>query len=253
MTFEKKEFEKYIKCTQLKLKSLLTEELRRNGYEPINKKGFLYAEGIFPVLLCAHMDTVHICQPNTIIYKNDYMESPEGIGGDDRCGIYIIMQLIKYYHCSVLFLEDEEIGGVGASEFVIRGFRKSARHNKYIMEFDRRGGRDAVFYDCDNKQFEQFITQSGYFHTEYGSFSDISILAPSLGLAAVNLSAGYYKEHTACEYVNIREMIFIISEAKKILANTDGKYAYVKRKYYQYNKHYLYNFKGEWDETGKGY
>lgn len=244
--FDKKIFEKYVRCSQLNLKRFLFDELKKNGYAPLNRKGFLYAEGIFPVLLCAHLDTVHICLPDTIIYKNDYVESPEGIGGDDRCGIYIIMQLIKYYHCSVLFLEDEEIGGIGASEFIKQRLCKSARNNKYILEFDRCGGRDAVFYDCDNQDFEKFIIQSGYFHTAYGSFSDISILAPMLGLAAVNLSSGYYSEHKTYEYVNIRELDFIVNEAKKILANTDKKFIYIKKKYKNLSKYYSYG--GEWDE-----
>lgn len=65
---------------------------------------------------------------------------------------------------------------------------------------DRRGAFDAVYYDCDNPDFEDYVSEKG-FVTAYGSFSDISFVAPELGTAAVNLSSGYYNAHTLHEYI----------------------------------------------------
>ena len=66
-----------------------------NGYAVRKQRGFLYAEGTVPVLLVAHLDTVHRTQPETICYSADgtVMMSPQGIGGDDRAGVYMIYLL----------------------------------------------------------------------------------------------------------------------------------------------------------------
>ena len=54
---------------------------------------------------------------------------------------------------------------------------------KFIVKIDRRGNHDAVYYDCDNLEFEKCITSKG-FKTAFGSFSDISYVALELGVAA---------------------------------------------------------------------
>lgn len=52
-------FESILKMTQRELKEHLVQQLRTHDYEPVCKSGFLYAEGTVPVLLVAHLDTVH--------------------------------------------------------------------------------------------------------------------------------------------------------------------------------------------------
>jgi hypothetical protein len=143
----------------------------------------------------------------------------------------MIFEVIKKHNCSVLFCEDEEIGAIGAEKFLESKVSNGLEFN-YIIEFDRKGNDDAVFYDCDNKEFEEFITQK-FYTTAYGTFSDISTLAPALGCAAVNLSCGYYKAHTKDEYVVFPEMIASIEAACDILDRTteDDKFEYIEREY----------------------
>lgn len=109
------EFEEIFQFSQERLKQALETELIENGYAVRKQRGFLYAEGTVPVLLVAHLDTVHRTQPETICYSADgtVMMSPQGIGGDDRAGVYMILRLIQRVHCHVLFCEDEETGGHG--------------------------------------------------------------------------------------------------------------------------------------------
>lgn len=191
--FAAMEFEEIFQFSQERLKPALETELIENGYAVRKQRGFLYAEGTVPVLLVAHLDTVHRTQPETICYSADgaVMMSPQGIGGDDRAGVYMILRLIQSCHCHVLFCEDEETGGHGARAFTKSGIKPDVN---YIVELDRTGSNDAVFYQCRNRQFERHINSFG-FQTAFGSFSDISILAPHLNLAAVNLSTGYYHAH----------------------------------------------------------
>lgn len=83
-------FESILKMTQRELKEHLVQQLRAHDYEPVCKSGFLYAEGTVPVLLVAHLDTVHTHRPDIICCSEDgrYLMSPYGIGGDDRAGVW---------------------------------------------------------------------------------------------------------------------------------------------------------------------
>lgn len=223
--------------SQATLKDSLAKELSRTYKDITVGDGYIYAQGIMPVLLVSHLDTVHKELPKVMLFDEvtKTLSSPQGIGGDDRCGVYMILQVIKRFKCSVLFCEDEEIGAVGAEKFIKTQLAKKLSFN-YMIEFDRKGSNDAVFYDCANDEFEEFITKE-FFETAYGSFTDISVLAPFFGCAAVNLSCGYYNAHTKDEYIVIPEMIKVIEETCKILERTteDDKFEYVE---YDYDEFY---------------
>ena len=183
-------FEKICRMSQKDLKKFVAKKLKATHNKVIEGDGYVFAQGDFPVLLVAHLDTVHKSLPKEIFYdkQKDAVFSPQGIGGDDRCGVYMIFEVLKQFNCSVLFCEDEEIGGIGADKFTRTDIAQELEFN-YMIEFDRKGKNDAVFYDCDNGDFEEFITEK-FYKTAWGSFSDISILAPFFGCAAVNLSCG---------------------------------------------------------------
>ena len=221
------EFEQIFQLSQERLKQALEAELITSEYTVQKQKGFLYAEGSTPVLLVAHLDTVHRALPETICYSVDgaVMMSPQGIGGDDRAGVYMILRLIQSVHCHVLFCEDEETGGCGARAFTKSGIVPDVN---YIVELDRVGNNDAVFYQCRNRQFEQYINGFG-FQTAFGSFSDISILAPHLNLAAVNLSTGYYHAHQPGEYVRLDEVEALIGRVEKLLQTKTERFSYEQK------------------------
>lgn len=208
-----KKFISICKKSQSELKEYLFQFMKVNGYQPISGDGYLYAKGTnVPVLLTAHMDTVHDERVQQVIQCNDILSSPQGIGGDDRCGIFMIMRIIAKTDLrpSILFCEDEEIGGVGASKFTRETVSFGLSSLKFIIELDRANANDAVFYECDNPEFTDWICKNGGFKEAYGSFSDICVLSPASGVASVNLSCGYYKQHTKAEYVNVTEMYDVI-------------------------------------------
>lgn len=197
-------FEQILRATQEELKNMLAFKLKQMGYQIQSKDGYLYANGTVPVLLVAHLDTVHKTPVKYICYSDngEIAMSPEGIGGDDRCGVYMILKIISQAPCHVLFCEDEEIGCIGAQKFTHSSIYPQVN---YIVEMDRRGSNDAVFYDCANPEFTEFICSFG-FQEEFGSCSDISFIAPYMGIAAVNISCGYYHEHRLHEYINMQQM-----------------------------------------------
>lgn len=225
-----KEFEKICRMSQKSLKNYVKQKLQVTHGKAIVEDGFVYAQGKFPVLLVAHMDTVHKNLPSLIVYDDadDIISSPQGIGGDDRCGVYMIFEILKRFNCSVLFTEDEEIGGIGADKFAKSDLLEELDFN-YIIEFDRANANDAVFYECANDEFEAFITLD-FYKTAYGTYSDICEVAPALGCAAVNLACGYYKAHTKDEYVVLSEMEASIQAACAILERTteSDKFEYVE-------------------------
>ena len=211
-------FEELCVKTQEEMKEFVVNELlKRKRGEIIKDDGFVMYVGTYPVLLCAHMDTVHNSTPHVFVYANGTISSPQGIGGDDRCGVYMIFEVLKNYDCSVLFLEDEENGCIGARKFCTNSVAEEYIDKfNFIVEYDRKGNNHAVFYECDNKEFTRFIT-SGFFEEKEGTCSDISYLAPKLNAAAVNLSCGYYDEHQLDHYVILDEMETVIKESMKLI------------------------------------
>lgn len=203
------------------------------------RKNYILVHGDAPVMLVAHLDTVHhepvreICKTQ----NGNILMSPQGIGGDDRCGVYALNAVYKQSPVKpwLLFTCDEEVGGVGAQQFCIKHKGKKLPEEldslKMIIEIDRKGKNDAVYYDCTNDEFEDYITSKG-FKTQYGSFSDISYVAPELGTAAVNLSSGYYNAHTQHEYINRRHLNKTVQKVIEIVADVSKpefpKYEYVE-------------------------
>ena len=219
-------FEQMAKMTQPALKAALAAELANMNFGPRAGDGFVYAAGKLPVLLVAHMDTVHDKPPETICRSDGgrIIMSPEGIGGDDRAGCYMALEVIKKRRCHVLFCEDEEAGAAGARKFVAGGIKPAVN---FIVGLDRRGSDDAVFYGCDNPDFTKFVESFGFKKAE-GSFSDISVIAPALGIAAANVSAGFYCEHTRHEYVDMDAVARNIGRVGEMAAAATGRFEYVE-------------------------
>ena len=188
-------------------------------------------------MLVAHLDTVHSQRVHDICKSDDgnILMSPQGIGGDDRCGVFA---LVKIYHAAqikpwLLFCCDEEIGGLGAKKFCQAHNHHQLPNKldnlKFIIELDRKGSRDAVYYSCANPDFEAYISGKG-FQSAQGSFSDISVIAPELGIAAVNLSSGYHHAHTLHEHINRAELDSTICKVVEIISDVPqlSRFEYVE-------------------------
>jgi len=218
---------------------MLMRYLKGKGYTNIKSTNmYLIAEGTLPVCLCAHMDTVFSVPPKDFYFDKERttLWSPDGLGTDDRAGIYAIIMLIeKGYRPSLVFTDLEERGGQGASALVEKYPDCPFPNCRALIQLDRQGAKDAVFYECDNNDFTQLVLSYG-FDEEWGTFTDISILAPTWEVAAVNLSVGYYNEHSHAEMFNIKECHQTIDKVEKMLQDCENwaSYAYIPapKKYY---------------------
>lgn len=195
-----------LRKTQKELHKYLYDRLKQ--YYPkgdiYSEDTYLLAEGEIPIMLVAHLDTVFGEQTrhNMHIYydkQHMVMWSPDGLGTDDRAGVIIILRILEAgYRPHILFTHEEEFGGIGAFDFSFNDIANTM-DIRYMIELDRSGFDDCVFYSCDNYEFTRYITSFG-FHEELGTFSDISVIMPYSGIAGVNLSVGYVDEHLETEH-----------------------------------------------------
>jgi hypothetical protein len=190
----------------------------------VETKEYIFAEGDIPIALVAHMDTVfeNDIGDKELFYdkEKNVMFSPQGAGFDDKAGIMAIIQIVRSgLRPHIIFTTDEECGAFGAEALAKLSCPFSDL--RYIIQLDRRGSDDCVFYNCWNREFIDYIESFGFI-TNFGSFSDISFICPAWGIAGVNLSIGYYNEHTYCEFLHVGQMYNTISKIRKMILDIDN-------------------------------
>lgn len=175
------------------------------------------------ILLSAHMDTVKGVRADKIVIESDGIvraELPDGsraiLGADDRAGIAIALDVLKYIPESfdgiikVAFSREEEIGCIGADK-ISTDFLKGI---DLAIVIDRRGNRDIVVGSsvafCSDAvgDFIEHMSELQDMDWEcvQGGMSDAMVFA-SRGINSINLSTGYDNEHTIHEYVSIPNML----------------------------------------------
>ena len=79
-----------------------------------------------------------------------------------------------------------------------------------------------MFYNGEPKEFADYISEFG-FKESVGSFSDISIVCPSVQRCGVNLSIGYYNQHTDKEYLDTSKLFTTVEKVRRILKDNYDK------------------------------
>ena len=204
------------------MKILMYNELLRyyNSKNIYNTNDYIYVVGNIPIALVAHLDTVWEEDPPVFVlfdpFKN-VMWSPRGLGADDRAGCIAILEILQHTDLRphIILTTDEEVGGVGAS--MLAELPCPFDKLNYLIELDRRGRNDCVFYDCESKDFQAYIETFG-FKTAIGTFSDVAILSGAWEVCGVNLSIGYTNEHTSHEMLFLNAMYNTITRVIKMLS-----------------------------------
>lgn len=203
---------------QTTLKRTLVNILEKKYKTIIKTPEYLYAIGDIPIALVAHMDTVFKTPPKHIYYDESkgVIWSPEGLGADDRAGVFMILKILQTgLRPTIIFTTDEEKGALGA-EKMVKDSKEPFSELNYIIQLDRRGTCDCVFYDCANSEFIQYVEKFGFIEN-FGSFSDISEICPAWGIAGVNLSVGYEDEHTVSETFHVKPWFSTLAKVQKML------------------------------------
>ena len=158
---EKDAFERICKLRQNGILSMMRQFLaRKYGRENvISTPAYLIAKGEIPVAIIAHADTVFKTPPVEFFYDKDknVMWSPDGLGADDRAGIFAITKIVSSgLRPHVIITTDEECGCIGSTKLIHKYKEHPFDSLKFMIQLDRRGVEDSVYYDCANEEFEKF-------------------------------------------------------------------------------------------------
>lgn len=127
------------------------------------------------------------------------------LGADDRAGCAMLWHLRNLGH-SLLVTSGEESGLKGAREAVAK-LSEPLKEHVFAVEVDRKGDRQAVFYDIATDAFKKYILKLLTEHDpngeewveQQGSSSDIAHICRETRMCGVNVAAGYVNEHTSSE------------------------------------------------------
>lgn len=242
-------FEKLVSLKQNELRKAMIQYLKAKYEKILITKDYIVAIGEIPIALVAHMDTVFAKPVSNLFYdeKKGVLWSPEGLGADDRAGVFAILKILQTgLRPSIILTTDEEKGGIGA--LALAKIPCPIPDLKYMIELDRRGTNDCVFYDCYVPDFIKYVESFG-FCEQWGSFSDISYLMPGWKTCGVNLSVGYQNEHSVAETLQIAPLYDTIKKVKNMLSEGDipsFQYHELYSKGYNYGYGYSYGY-GSYD------
>ena len=221
-------------------------------------KGVL-EEGEYYPMFIAHTDTVHtkidkivvkeekLIRPNTFgkSFGDDKVDclkaytedgSPTGIGGDDKCGIFICLELLKQLDKVKIGLFVSEETGCHGSSKCDENFLQDVG---YITQYDAPGNHLISEICSGVRLFERdsefFIKSLDIITTCFGNemliqshpYTDISQLKKKIDVSCINISCGYYNMHSNQEFISIDDVCRAI-EVGKNMVNTLGykKYEY---------------------------
>jgi di/tripeptidase len=188
-----------------------------------SRTDYLYALGTNPIALVAHLDTLADYRTEFRFLEADgWIANANGIlGADDRAGVYAILTILE--ECtgrdvdkpSVIFANHEETGCLGVKRFIRDEVLSTGV--KLFIELDRCGSDEYVAYMPNlPKAVAAYIEHFGYRRTQ-GTSSDIKHLTRAYGIPSVNVSVGYYRQHTMHERLNIRELFATIERVLAML------------------------------------
>jgi hypothetical protein len=193
-------------------------------------------------LLVAHADTVYpdidgiidIGYQDGVLYSkarnkeisyinrfgNKVSRTGIGIGADDRAGCAILWELRKLGH-SLLITSGEEVGCVATNRLMNTPYWANEFNttHSFAVEFDRRGSKDLVFYRVGTKEFAEYVKKETGYIPDSGSVTDISHLCRLI--CGVNLSVGYYREHSPEEKLVVDQWQNTLATAYHWLSKKD--------------------------------
>lgn len=190
----------------------------------VDKMGNIYVTkgvaDLYPTMV-AHTDTVHDIVPgNEYQVRSDGQKmwatnpktgNDQGIGGDDKVGIFIALSLLRELPVfKAAFFVDEEIGCVGSRMADMTFFEDSS----LVLQCDRKGVSDFVdnimgtplYGEGFAQEIEPILQQFGYTSGDGGMTDVWQLKENGLKVATANMSAGYFRPHTRWEYIGLNDV-----------------------------------------------
>jgi hypothetical protein len=206
------------------------EDSHEGNYFKVDKIGNIYVtKGTAEYYPCfvSHTDTVHsIDHGLTVIETRDEENKttiltgvnkdtlkPSGIGGDDKCGVFLCLEMLDTFeNVKAAFFVSEEIGCVGSRMADPEFFSNVG----YAIQYDSPEGNSMSFTLMSKQLFikesdfgnkvSDLILESGIDKWAYHPYTDIWQLLEKFNFSCLNLAAGYYNMHRSNEYVIVEDV-----------------------------------------------
>ena len=138
---------------------------------------------------------------------------PSGIGGDDKCGVFLALEMLDTLdNVKVAFFVSEEIGCVGSRQADPEFFKNVG----YAIQYDSPEGDsmsmslmgDNLFIkDSDfGTKVSPLILEHGITNWARHPYTDVWQIIEKFNISCLNLAAGYHRYHTDNEYVVVEEV-----------------------------------------------
>lgn len=208
----------------------------------IDKAGNIYATKgkatTFPCI-AAHLDEVHqarekgyevlLVKDEFIIGFNSGKREFNGIGADDKNGIWVCLKCLeKYDNLKCVFFVGEEQGCIGSRQADMKFFDDC----RFVIQCDRKGNSDfisTIYGDslCSSRFIEDAsLGQHGYKEAN-GMQTDVKTLRDrGLEISCANISCGYYYPHTPHEMTNIEDLKKCLTLVEHIVENCREVYTH---------------------------
>lgn len=180
----------------------------------------------------------------------------EGLGADDKNGVWIALQcLMKYDVIKIALFVSEEIGCVGSDAADMTFFNDC----RFVLQCDRRGDSDFITTaSCTELCSDEFSNATHYelfgYAEERGLMTDVMTLKRNgLQVSCANISCGYYQPHTDDEYTVKSDLLNCLDLVQYIIENCTQVYPH-KYEYKPYTpiNGYGYGYGSKYNEY-KGY
>ena len=219
-----------------------------------DKPGNLYItkgkSSTFPCIV-AHMDQVQERHSKDFIaYEAEDIiigfspkhKEQQGLGADDKCGLWIGLKCLQKFDCLKLaFFVGEEVGCKG-SGLADMAFFDDCR---FVIEPDRKGSEDLITQIgwtplCSDDFLKDIgFKKFGYKEAE-GMMTDIEALKDNgLMLSCINVSCGYYKPHSNEEFVYKPALLNCLAFVEHIIKTCTQVYPHIDNtSYYERQNYY---------------
>jgi len=196
----------------------------------LDSKGNVYItkgvldDGEYYPCVSAHLDSVYENQIKLIInggslniketlINNDIKLSNDlGIGGDDKCGVFICLELLlKLDKLKVILFVEEECGCYGSKNSNKNMFLDVG----YVIEFDAPtndwcslscSGVDLFNY-CSFELIKPILNKYNIYNFSVDPYTDVAVLRRLYNISCFNFFSGYYNQHRGSnEYVMVNDV-----------------------------------------------
>lgn len=176
------------------------------------------------------LDILHSSEENLTVLSavNPINGMPTGIGGDDKCGVYICLELLnRIDNIKVAFFVEEECGMLGSKNLSAKFFKDVG----YALQFDAPT-KNWFSYSCSgvklwSEEFFEIVEPilSDHFvdNISIDPFTDVVQIRKYFDFCCAVLPTGYYDQHTSGEFVVEEHTLECVEIGKKFIENLGEK------------------------------